>query len=71
MTSRKTNQIDELKKEIALQEKNIITIFEAEILSLEKQLADLQEPKMKELPTELSISDELQEGAYAISKFTR
>ena len=58
---KKTNQTDELKKEIALQEKNIST-FEAEILSLEKQLADIQEPKMKELPTELSISDELQEA---------
>ena len=58
---KKTNQIDELKKEIALQEKNIST-FEAEISSLEKQLADLQEPKMKELPTELSISDELQDA---------
>ncbi len=58
---KKTNQIDELKKEIALQEKNIST-FEAEISNLEKQLADLQEPQMKELPTELSISDELQEA---------
>ena len=58
---KKTNQIDELKKEISIQEKNIIT-FEAEISDLEKQLADLQEPKMKELPTELSISDELLEA---------
>ena len=33
----KNNQIEELKKEIALQEKNIVT-FEAEISSLEKQL---------------------------------
>ena len=32
---KKTNQIDELKKEIAIQEKNIVT-FEAEISSLEK-----------------------------------
>lgn len=58
---KKTNQIEELKKEIALQEKNIST-FEAEILSLEKQLEDLHEPKMKELPTELTISDELQDA---------
>ncbi len=58
---KKTNQIEELKKEISIQEKNIVT-FEAEISSLEKQLEDLQEPKMKELPTELTISDELQEA---------
>ena len=58
---KKTNQIEDLKKEIAIQEKNIVT-FEAENSSLEKQLADLQEPKMKELPTELSISDELNEA---------
>lgn len=58
---KKTNQIDELKKEIALQEKNIIT-FEAEISSLEKQISELKEPTLKELPTELSISDELQEA---------
>lgn len=58
---KKTNKIDELKKEIALQEKNIST-FEAEISSLEKQLVDLKEPKMKELPTELTISDELLEA---------
>jgi recombinational DNA repair ATPase RecF len=58
---KKTNQIEELKKEVALQEKNV-SAFEAEISSLEKQLEDLQEPKMKELPTELTISDELQEA---------
>ena len=58
---KKTNQIDELKKEIELQEKNIST-FEAEILSLEKQLSELKEPTLKELPTELTISDELQEA---------
>jgi len=58
---KKANQIEELKKEIALQEKNILA-FEAEISSLEEQLANLQEPKMKELPTELTISDELQEA---------
>jgi recombinational DNA repair ATPase RecF len=58
---KKTNQIDELKKEIALQEKNIST-FEAEISSLEKQLSELKEPTLKELPTELTISDELQEA---------
>lgn len=58
---KKTNQIEELKKEIALQEKNILA-FEAEISSLEEQLANLQEPKMKELPTELTISDELQKA---------
>ena len=58
---KKTNQIDDLKKEIALQEKNIVT-FEAEILDLEKQLAELKEPTLKELPTELTISDELHEA---------
>lgn len=58
---KKTNQIDELKKEIALQEKNIVA-FGAEISSLEKHLKDIREPKMKELPTELSISDELMEA---------
>ncbi|HTO36776.1 MAG TPA: hypothetical protein VLZ72_11085, partial [Flavobacterium sp.] len=58
---KKTNQIDELKKEIALQEKNIVT-FEAEISSLEKQLSELKEPTLEELPTELTISDELQEA---------
>jgi len=58
---KKANQIEELKKEIALQEKNILA-FEAEISSLEEQLANLQEPKMKELPSELTISDELQEA---------
>ncbi len=58
---KKTNKIDELKKEIALQEKNILA-FEAEISSLKKQLSELKEPKMKELPTELTISDELQEA---------
>lgn len=58
---KKTNQIDELKKEIALQEKNIVT-FETEISSLEKQLAELKEPTLKELPTELTISDELMEA---------
>lgn len=58
---KKTNQIEELKKEIAVQEKNIVT-FEAEISSLEKQLAELKEPTLKELPTELTISDELHEA---------
>ena len=58
---KKTNQIDELKKEIALQEKNI-SIFEDEISDLEKQLSELKEPTLEELPTELTISDELQEG---------
>ena len=58
---KKTNQIEELKKEIALQEKNIIT-FEAEISDLEKQLSELKEPTLEELPTELTISDELQEA---------
>lgn len=58
---KKTNQIDELKKEIALQEKNIIT-FEAEISDLEKQISELREPTLKELPTELTISDELHEA---------
>lgn len=58
---KKTNQIEELKKEIALQEKNIST-FEAEISNLEKQLSELKEPTLKELPTELTISDELQEA---------
>ena len=58
---KKTNQIEELKKEIALQEKNIVT-FEAEISDLEKQLSELKEPQMKELPTELTISDELLEA---------
>ena len=58
---KKTNQIDELKKEIELQEKNIST-FEAEILNLEKQLSELKEPTLKELPTELTISDELLEA---------
>ena len=58
---KKTNQIDELKKEIALQEKSIVT-FEAEILSLEKQLSELKEPTLEELPTELTISDDLQEA---------
>ena len=58
---KKTNQIEELKKEISIQEKNIVA-FEAEISSLEKQLAELKEPTLKELPTELTISDELQEA---------
>ena len=58
---KKTNQIDELKKEIAIQEKNIVT-FEAEISDLEKQLSELKEPTLKGLPTELTISDELQEA---------
>lgn len=58
---KKTNKIDELKKEIELQEKNIST-FEAEISDLEKQLSELKEPQMKELPTELTISDELLEA---------
>ena len=58
---KKTNQIDELKKEIALQEKNIST-FETEISDLEKQLSELKEPTLEELPTELSISDELLEA---------
>jgi chromosome segregation ATPase len=58
---KKTNKIDELKKEIELQEKNIST-FEAEISDLEKQLSELKEPTLKELPTELTISDELQEA---------
>lgn len=58
---KKTNQIDDLKKEIALQEKNIST-FEAEISNLEKQLSELREPTLKELPTELTISDELMEA---------
>ena len=44
---KKTNQIEELKKEIALQEKNIIT-FEAEISDLEKQLSELKEPTLEE-----------------------
>jgi hypothetical protein len=64
---KKTNQIDDLKKEIALQEKNIST-FETEILSLEKQLAELKEPTLKELPTELSISDELNEAHIEYQK---
>ena len=58
---KKTNQIEELKKEIALQEKNVST-FEAEISSLEKQISELKEPTLEELPTELTISDELQES---------
>ena len=58
---KKTNQIDELKKEIALQEKNIIA-FESEISDLEKQLSELKEPTLKELPTELTISDDLQKA---------
>ena len=58
---KKTNQIDELKKEISIQGKNIVT-FETEISSLEKQLAELKEPTLEELPTELTISDELQES---------
>lgn len=58
---KKTNQIEELKNEIAVQEKNIIT-FETEISDLEKQLSELKEPTLKELPTELSISDELMEA---------
>ena len=58
---KKTNQIEELKKEIALQEKNIST-FEANISDLEIQLSELKEPTLKELPTELTISDELQES---------
>lgn len=58
---KKTNQIDELKKEIALQEKNIVA-FETEISDLEKQISELKEPTLKELPTELSISDELLEA---------
>ena len=48
-----------MKKEI-IQEKNIIT-FE-EISDLEKQLSELKEPTLEELPTELTISDELQEA---------
>ena len=58
---KKTNQIEELKKEISIQEKNIVT-FETEISSLEKQLSELKEPTLKELPTELTISDELHEA---------
>jgi len=58
---KKTNQIDALKNEIEVQEKNIVT-FEAEISDLEKQLSELKEPQMKELPTELTISDELLEA---------
>ncbi len=58
---KKTNKIDELKKEISIQEKNIVA-FEAEISSLKKQLSELKEPTLKELPTELTISDELQEA---------
>src|SRR5678816_920699 len=64
---KKTNQIDELKKEISLQEKNIST-FEAEISDLEKQLAELKEPTLEELPTELTISDELQEAHIEYQK---
>ena len=58
---KKTNQIDELKKEIAVQEKNIVT-FETKISDLEKQISELKEPTLKELPTELTISDELNEA---------
>jgi len=58
---KKTNQIEELKKQISLQEKNIVT-FEAKISDLEKQLSELKEPTLEELPTELTISDELQEA---------
>ena len=58
---KKTNQIDELKKEISIQEKNIVT-FEAEIADLEKQISELKEPTLKGLPTELTISDELHEA---------
>lgn len=58
---KKTNQIDALKNEIEVQEKNIVT-FEAEISNLEKQLSELREPTLKELPTELTISDELMEA---------
>ncbi|MDD2475841.1 MAG: AAA family ATPase [Dysgonamonadaceae bacterium] len=58
---KKTNQIEELKKEISIQEKNIVT-FEAEISDLEKQLSELKEPTLSKLPTELTISDELQEA---------
>ena len=57
----KTNQIDALKKEIAETEKQIKET-EKEIADLQAKLDALQEPTLEQLPTELTISDELKEA---------
>lgn len=57
----KTNQIDDLKKEIAETEKQIKEIEKA-ITALQAKLDALQEPTLEQLPTELTISDELKEA---------
>ncbi len=57
----KTNQIEVIKKEIAESEKQIVESEKA-IEDLQAKLDALQEPTLEQLPTELTISDELKEA---------
>lgn len=57
----KTNQIDAIKKEIAETEKQIKEIEKA-ITALQTKYDGLKKPTLEQLPTELTISDELKEA---------
>lgn len=57
----KTNQIDDLKSQIEETENQIIELEKA-IKTLTEKLEQLKEPTLEQLPTELTISDELKEA---------